>query len=226
MSSRQSEIAHNLKEVLESIDGKAKLVAVSKTYPTQDIQAAYNGGQRDFGENKVQDLFSKAQALEGNKDIRWHFIGGLQSNKINMLLKTPNLVSIHSIDSIKLLNKLLSKSLGTKVGVFLQYNTSGEEQKGGFESFEELLIAEKAIRESKGFYLQGLMTMGSIRSQDFEKSARECFAQLKELRDKLEVETGLEGLELSMGMSSDYTIAIELGTSWVRVGSAIFGPRK
>lgn len=222
MDSRQLQINKNLEDILARLDGRAGLVAVSKTYPAKDVELAYLQGQRDFGENKVQDLLDKSLDLQSScPKIHWHFIGKLQSNKINQLLRVPNLVSIHSIDSIKLLNKLLSKNVDKKIGLFLQYNTSGEKEKGGFESLEELLEAKGLLGSSESFYLQGLMTMGSIRSSDFEKSAKECFSQLRELSIKL----GQDSLELSMGMSQDFEIALEEGSSWVRVGSAIFGKR-
>lgn len=222
MDSRQKTIKENLINIRARLNGRAGLVAVSKTYPASDVELAYEQGQRNFGENKVQDLLEKAQTLETRcPDINWHFIGKLQTNKINHLLRVPTLVSIHSIDSIKLLNKLLNKKVDKKIGLFLQYNTSGEKEKSGLESFEELLEAKKLIEDSEGFYLQGLMTMGSIRSSDFEKSARECFSKLRELAKELNGDS----LELSMGMSQDFEIALEEGSSWVRVGSAIFGKR-
>ena len=226
MSSRQENLQQNLKDTLARLDGRAKLLAVSKTWPAVDAMHVYSGGQRDFGENKVQDLLEKATALQDDcPDIKWHFIGKLQSNKINQLLKTPNLISIHSIDSIKLLNKLLSKNVDKNVGLFLQYNTSNEEQKGGFRDFNELTEAAKMIQESEGFYLQGLMTMGSISGEDFKTSAKECFSKLNVLKQSLEKELKIDGLELSMGMSQDYEIALDEGSDWVRIGSAIFGSR-
>lgn len=231
MSVRSQEIEGSLKGILGEIGSPARLVAVSKTYPAGDVESAYKVGQRDFGENKVQELTEKAASLaESCPEIRWHFIGNLQSNKINILLKTPNLVSIHSIDSIKLLNKLLSKSPDTKIGIFLQYNTSGERQKSGFENYQDLLAAANALKSAEAsgsnFFFQGLMTMGSIRSEDFENAAKSCFEKLKELKSRLEEVEGFHGLELSMGMSSDFQIALECGSDWVRVGSAVFGKRK
>ncbi|MEX1099394.1 MAG: alanine racemase, partial [Bacteriovoracaceae bacterium] len=117
------------------------------------------------------------------------------------------------------------------IGLFLQHNTSGEQEKAGFRSFSELLEAALVLQEAqdkegpKRFYLQGLMTMGSIRTENFEESARECFEQLRSLRDEIEAQTKHSKLELSMGMSQDYEIAIEKGADWVRIGSNIFGSR-
>ncbi|MCO4754045.1 MAG: YggS family pyridoxal phosphate-dependent enzyme [Bacteriovoracaceae bacterium] len=226
MSSREESIQENLNLTLARLDGRAKLLTVSKTWPASDAMIAYNAGQRDFGENKVQDLLEKSLELEELcPDIKWHFIGKLQSNKINQLLKTPNLISIHSIDSIKLLNKLLSKKVDKKVGLFLQYNTSNEEQKSGFTDYDELVKACELTQQSECFYLQGLMTMGSISGEDFHQAAKECFSKLNGLKQSLEKELKIGTLELSMGMSQDFEIALEEGTDWVRVGSAIFGSR-
>lgn len=169
----------------------------------------------------MQELADKASELQRIcPEIRWHFIGSLQSNKINNLLKVPNLVSIHSIDSIKLLNKLLNKKIDTKVGVFLQVNTSGEMEKSGFEDFSQLQSAVESMK-SECFYLQGLMTIGKIRTDNFENDAKACFLRLNEYKDRLNI----DNLELSMGMSSDYKIAIAMGSNWIRIGSGIFGSR-
>ena len=227
MISRRDFVQKNLRETLADVTDKANLLAVSKTWPAEDVGLAYEAGQRDFGENKVQELKQKAEVLHPfSPGIRWHFIGHLQTNKISMLLKTPNLVSIHSIDRLKLLNKLLSKNISTRIGLFLQYNTSKEEEKAGFESWEELLEAAKILEGEEHFYLQGLMTIGSIRTTDFEESARKNFEELRSLRDELEANTKHSHLQLSMGMSQDFPIALKLGSDWVRIGSRIFGSRR
>ena len=224
----------SIKESIEQLNNTiapfkgASLLAVSKTKPASDIQIAYECNQRDFGENKVQELLEKSLELKKKcPDIKWHFIGGLQSNKINMLLKTQGLVSIHSIDSIKLLNKLLSKSIDKKIGIFLQINTSDEVEKGGFKAkdSEEIFSAVELIREHSHFYLQGLMTIGKIRTENFEEDAALCFKELVDLKSDICKSFDLETLELSMGMSSDYPMALKLGTNWVRIGSNIFGSR-
>ncbi len=217
-----------ISENLDSIRSKLKvgthLLAVSKTRPGHDIQEAYQAGQRDFGENKVQDLFKKSQDLK-QLEINWHFIGNLQSNKINQLIKVPNLVSIHSIDSIKLLNKLISKKIDNRIGVFLQVNTSEEEEKSGFTMYEELEEAFLLLNGQESFYLQGLMTIGKIRTESFESDARKCFGALVMLKEKLDKSHHLN-LELSMGMSQDFEIAQEFGSDWVRIGTDIFGKRE
>lgn len=215
-------IASEIKIIRDKLLPNVSLLAVSKTRPASMVEEAYKCGQRDFGENKVQDLLEKSQSLSDLDDISWHFIGHLQSNKINQLLQVVNLASIHSIDTSKLLFKILSKKTTKNIGLFLQVNTSGEAQKGGFSGdLDELQEAVLATRQSECFYLQGLMTIGKIRTESFEADARASFSKLVEIRDDL----GLPNLQLSMGMSSDFEIAQEYGTNWVRIGSQIFGSR-
>lgn len=218
-----SSISKNLSSISSKLNTNVKLLAVSKTRPESQIIEAINWGQKDFGENKVQDLEIKSKSLS-ELNINWHFIGHLQSNKINQILKVKNLVSIHSIDSIKLLNKLLAKKIDTKIGIFLQVNTSGEEEKGGFRDEGELEMAVKSFKDSTHFYLQGLMTIGKIRTNEFESDAKESFSKLANLKEKLDETYNLD-LELSMGMSQDFEIAQDYGSNWVRVGSDIFGVR-
>lgn len=236
MNNRQELIAENLSHFRNELQGhQAKLLAVSKTKPVSDIIAAYESGQRDFGENKVQDLLEKATELQNTcPEIRWHFIGHLQSNKINQLLKTPGLCAIHSIDSLKLLNKLLTKPLsksssdnssGEKIGLFLQINTSGESEKSGFESDDDIYEAVALTMQNDHFFLQGFMTIGRIRTENFEEDARECFESLVRLKENCASKFKLSHLELSMGMTQDYAIALKSGTNWIRIGSAIFGER-
>lgn len=223
--SRREQLSSNLNQFHKSIDGKASLLAVSKRFPASDVKLAYELGQRDFGENKVQELKDKATELKDLNDIKWHFIGHLQTNKINQLLSVPNLVSIHSVDRMKLLNKLLSQDLDRKLDLFLQFNTSGEDEKSGFEDYQQLLDAAKKVVSSTSYNLRGLMTMGKIRSDDFERDARACFSMLLGLKEKLEEDLNISNLELSMGMSSDFSHALEYKTSWIRIGTAIFGQR-
>lgn len=224
--SRAEQIKDQLEFYCKEIGGRAKLLAVSKTFPIEDIEIAWNFGQRDFGENKVQDLVEKAEALAALRPLRWHMIGHLQSNKINMLLKVPNLVSIHSIDRMSLVDKILVHRHTQKIGLFLQYNTSNESEKGGFESYKELKEAAfKIIDSESNFYLQGLMTMGKIRSDDFAEDARKCFSLLSKLRSDLKKDLEVSDLELSMGMSSDFYQALEFNSSWIRIGTGVFGSR-
>jgi pyridoxal phosphate enzyme (YggS family) len=213
VENRKSFIESNLKTILEKLDNKAKLIAVSKTYPASDVQIAYDFGQRDFAENKVQDLLEKAQSLRENcPEIRWHFIGNIQSNKVNLLARVPNLVAVHSIDSERILKKLSQKLQG--VDLFLQVNTSGESQKGGF------ILEEQIQKLIQNYKVHGLMTMGKIRTEQFEQEAQRCFSYLKQFRNKVD-----RSLKLSMGMSQDFHIALENETDFVRIGSQIFGSR-
>lgn len=212
-------IESNLKNIRSDINNNCQIIAVSKTKPVSMIIEALKAGQMHFGENKVQDLCDKANELQNYK-IKWHFIGNLQSNKINQLLKCPNLLSIHSIDSIKLLDKLLSKKTDNVIELFIQVNTSHESEKSGFELDFDFMQLISRINEHENFNFKGFMTIGKIRTDDFEKDARASF----EILNNLKLKYG-EHLELSMGMSRDYKIALEYNTNWIRVGSAIFGQR-
>jgi pyridoxal phosphate enzyme (YggS family) len=217
-------------ETINSSLGDSSLVAVSKYSPLEDIHHAYEWGQRDFGENRVPDLVLKASGLKQLHcdKIRWHFIGKLQSNKINQLFKIPDLYSIHSVDSLKLLKKLYQKQsqiLGDTLFYFLQVKTSDEEEKSGLSSKEELYEAISFIEENKkGSKLKffGLMTMGKMRTKEFEKEARQCFKSLIRLRKDIHRDFSFTDLKLSMGMSQDYKIAVELESDFVRIGSALF----
>lgn len=210
--------------------GKTTLVAVTKYSPVEDMLMAYESGLFDFGENKVQDLAMKSQSFvdKGLLSIRWHFIGHLQSNKVRDLFKIKSLTAIHSVDSLKLLqemykreHELVSKSLS----FFLQMNTSGEEEKSGFESLAELKVALDLIMTKEGSKLkfEGLMTMSSIRAEDFEAAAHSSFGKLKLIKEELLKDyKELKELKLSMGMSQDYKIALSYDTDYVRIGSALF----
>lgn len=224
---RKAALKFSLNQVLESLNKKTNLVAVSKMKPFSDIALLYEIGHLDYGENKVQELKEKADILSPTcPDIRWHFIGHLQTNKINNLLKINQLVSIHSIDSIKLLNKILSKiPANKKLGLFLEVKTTDEEEKSGFTDIEELKEAIKSIQENEYFFFQGLMTMGKIRTDDFEKDAKLSFQKLVELKKELIHQGVCDKVELSMGMSQDFEWAVQMGSNYVRVGSKIFGAR-
>ena len=213
-------LVENLRKVNSELQGsKAHLLVVSKTRSAQEIRTLYEAGQRHFGENKVQELLEKDAALSDLKDLRWHLIGHLQSNKVNKLKEISRLVAIHSVDSLSLVQKL-TQALPPQVDYFLQVNTSGEEEKSGFESLEELKEAI-AYLKAQHHEARGFMTMGTIRTEDVEGEARRCFKKLIELRDSLQNHQN-KPLELSMGMSGDYLIAREMGSDWVRVGSKIF----
>lgn len=192
--------------------GKTQLIAVTKTRPISDIEQLYRLGQRDFGENRVLDLIEKSQKLIKYNDIRWHMIGSLQRNKIKSLLKINNLVAIHSVSSLKMIEELNKYDLG-KIKIFLQMNTSDETEKDGFKSLSELKKASETLHAP----IFGLMTMGKIRTDNFKEDALHSFKKLQQTRDNLN-----KTLKLSMGMSQDYTLALQLGTDFVRVGSKLF----
>ncbi len=218
-------IKENYERVLQGIKSRAQLIVVSKTRTIDEIQEVIHLGHKEFGENKVQELGIKSEHFK-DMNINWHFIGHLQSNKINQLLKCANLASIHSIDRLSLLEKILEKKTENSIGLFLQVNTSHEEEKSGFhlENENEINQAVKLIEQSRCFYLQGLMTIGKIRTDKFEKDANDCFEALLSLKAKLDKAHDLD-LQLSMGMSQDYEIALKYQSSWVRIGTEIFGAR-
>jgi pyridoxal phosphate enzyme (YggS family) len=219
-----------IQDRLQTIKNNLKntqLIAVTKYSPIEDVVLAYEANHFDFGENKVQDLKEKALVFTNQNllKVRWHFIGHLQSNKAKDLLKIPNLYAIHSVDSIKLLQELIKhQSLlqSNKVKIFLQVNTSNEEEKSGFENQEELEAAVMLLMNQSRLEFFGLMTMGTIRTENFEGEARRCFLELKKIKMEIEKKFHLSHLNLSMGMSQDYLVAVESGSDFVRIGSAIF----
>ncbi len=227
---KKTEIAKNLVAIKKQIKN-ANLVAVTKYSPIEDLVAAYAANQFDFGENRVADLKEKADYFFANnlKKVKWHFIGHLQTNKVRDLLKIPNLYAIHSIDSLKLLEEIIKREqdfVGTELKIFFQVNTSHEEEKSGFESAEELNLALDFLlsrSSSSKLKFQGLMTMGTIRTDDFASEASRCFKDLAAIALGIERARNLKfKVELSMGMSQDYKIALECGSDYIRVGSAIF----
>ncbi|WP_127716026.1 YggS family pyridoxal phosphate-dependent enzyme [Halobacteriovorax sp. HLS] len=230
LTARFNELRKNIVGVnSEQKKAQITLVAVTKYSPIEDIQYSYEIGHRAFGENRVLDLQEKADsfAAEGITDIEWHFIGHLQSNKVIRLLKTPGLKYIHSVDSLSLLQNILTKEdqlRSDRVGLFLQVNTSDEDEKYGFPTYDSLAGALNLFLEATDskFFLAGLMTMGKIRTDNQIDDARKCFIKLKEYRHRLFEDFGVEGLKLSMGMSADYIVAIEEGADFIRVGSTIF----
>ena len=203
----------------------AQLVAVSKIKPVADIMALYNAGQRDFGENYVQELADKQPKLPN--DVRWHFIGHLQSNKVKYI--APFVHLIHGVDSLKLLkeiNKQAAKA-GRIISCLLQMHIAEEETKFGFN--EEELTAAVAEIQTSGAYehikVEGLMGMASF-SDDLHKVQREM-QFLKKLFDQFKaIQSPQLNLSiLSMGMSGDYALAVEEGSNMVRIGSLLFGAR-
>lgn len=202
------------------------LVAVSKTHPADAISEAYDFGVRDFGENKVQELEEKAQNLP--KDIRWHFIGHLQSNKVKFI--APFIYLIHGVDSFKLLgeiNKQAEKS-DRIISCLLQVYIAKEESKFGLDENElEDLVQSEAVKNMKNVKIIGLMGMATY--TDKEEIVRQEFRNLKSIFDKLKTRhlpPNFDLQEISMGMSGDYVIGQEEGSTMVRIGTAIFGQRE
>ena len=201
-----------------------RLVAVSKTKPLELLMEAYEHGQRVFGENYVQELIGKASEMPN--DVVWHYIGPLQSNKSNLLVKNvlpyAAELCVETVATEKLANKLnkaVSEFEGKTLKVFVQVNTSGEESKSGVTPGPEVIQVAKHIVEScENLKLIGLMTIGAPGDVS-------AFDVLSKCRDETQEALGLSGLELSMGMSGDFEKAVEKGATNVRVGSTIFGNR-
>lgn len=200
--------------------GEITLLAVTKTFPVETIQEAYDLGLRDFGENRVQEVIPKIAKL--NADTRWHLIGQLQTNKINKVI--GKFALIHSIDSLSLAEAFSSRLGGGSQNVLLEVHTSGEESKAGVAPELTLETAEK-ISKLPGLKLRGLMTVGPL--TDNLSKRRDSFKKLKGIFEAIKVTAvGGAGFSiLSMGMSGDFEMAIEEGSTLVRVGTALFGPR-
>ena len=210
-------IEGNLKHIKETIPSNIVLVAVSKTKPNEMIMEAYSAGQRDFGENYVQELVDKHEQLP--KDIRWHFIGHLQSNKVKYI--APFVYLIHGVDSFSLLQEINKQGQKNNrvIDCLLQIFIAQEETKFGldFKEAEELLNSED-FKALKNISIKGFMAMAS--NTDNQEQVKTEFAALKKFSLQFP-----KYQTLSFGMSSDYQIAIEQGSSMIRVGSSIFGER-
>ena len=197
-----------------------KLVAVSKTKPVEIILEAYNLGLRDFGENKAQELKTKVAELP--KDINWHFIGHLQTNKVKEVVQVAEL--IHSVDSIKIAGEInkRARTIEKVQNILIEVNTSEEDTKFGLSSIEKVKEIALFCTEASNLNLCGLMTMAPF--TDNKKILRDCFIKLREMKENLNY-NGFNLKELSMGMTNDYEIAIEEGATIVRIGTALFGKR-
>jgi len=195
--------------------GNTTLVAVSKTKSAEEILKVYSLGIRDFGENYVQELVLKMDTLP--KDIRWHMIGHLQTNKVKEIVKR-NIYMIESVDSIKLAKEINKEAIKNNkiVNVLVEVNIANDINKTGCQ-LEELDNLIKEVRNLSNLNLKGLMTIAPNIEDDNE--IRKSFKKMQELKNKYELEL------LSMGMSSDYKIALEIGTNIVRIGTKIFGER-
>ncbi|MGB3590565.1 MAG: YggS family pyridoxal phosphate-dependent enzyme [Nonlabens sp.] len=221
-----SSIVDNLLRFRESVEPKAKLVAVSKTKPIEDLQVAYDTGQRIFGENKVQEMAEKYEKLP--KDIQWHMIGHLQRNKVKYL--APFVHLIHSIDSPRLLKEVNKQALKENriIDCLFQVHIATEENKYGFDPAQLIeYVAQNEFKDLQNITIKGLMGMATL--TDDQEQIRKEFKTLATLAEKLR-DGNLLGpvhpcMELSMGMTGDYQLALEEGATMVRIGSAIFGSR-
>jgi len=220
------EIDKALNEIKTEIPENVTLVAVSKTKPNEVLMEAYQAGQRIFGENRVQELVPKSETLP--KDIEWHMIGHLQSNKIKYI--APFVSCIHSVDKVKLLREINKQAAKNErvIRVFLQFHIAEEETKFGLSLEEaEIYFASPEFAELNNIEIAGVMGMATF--TDNETQVRNEFKTLKSIFDKLKTSffsTLPSFKEISMGMSGDYKIAMEEGSTMVRVGSSIFGSRQ
>jgi pyridoxal phosphate enzyme (YggS family) len=220
------DIKANLEQVKKSFQNpNCKLVAVSKTKPLSDLQAAYAAGIREFGENKVQEIQAKQPEMPA--DTRWHMIGHLQSNKIKYI--APFIHLIHGVDSFKLLVEIdkQGKKIDRPIPVLLQIHIATEESKFGFDRDElEAMLSSTEFNNLTHVQIQGLMGMASFTEN--QEQIRTEFRGLKQLYEDLKkraLPSFVNLQELSMGMSGDYIIAQEEGSTMVRIGSSIFGAR-
>lgn len=219
-------LEENLKNVVKEIQLAAALagrnpteitlVAVSKGQTIDNIRVLYDLGVRDFAENRVVEALEKIQALPS--DIRWHFVGKLQKNKISKVL--GHFALIHSVDTRELAEKISQASLNAhlRTSVLIQANTSGESTKGGLKS-QEWESCYPDLLSYEGIKVDGLMTMAPLGGD--ETLVRSCFSELRHLAQRLEKMGGTLA-SLSMGMSQDFSIAIQEGATFVRIGSALF----
>ena len=216
-------IKENLEYIQSNLNDKVTLVAVSKTKPISAIKDAYAAGQRIFGENRVQELVDKEASLP--KDIEWHMIGHLQSNKVKYI--APFISLIHGVDSIKLLKEVNKQGLknNRRIKVLLQFHIATEATKFGFNLSEvQNHIANEDFSDLKGVEITGVMGMATFTSD--QRQVREEYRSLKEIHEALSTASLSKNFNtISMGMSGDYEIAVAEGSTMIRVGSSIFGAR-
>jgi pyridoxal phosphate enzyme (YggS family) len=214
-------IATNLHSIQSTIPSHVTLVAVSKTKPVADLMEAYAAGQRIFGENKIQEMTEKWQAMP--KDIEWHMIGHVQSNKVKYMV--PYVKLIHGVDSLKLLVEINRHAVRWRkhINCLLQVHIAEEDTKFGFDAQElDSLLQSEAYTTLTNVKVIGLMGMASF--TDNQDQIKREFEQLKQVYDTLAAQQP-QFTTLSMGMSGDYALAIDCGSTMVRIGSSIFGTR-
>ncbi len=215
----------NYRKILSTIPPGVRLVAVSKYKPVEDIERVYNAGQRIFGENKAQEMRAKHEVLP--KDIEWHFIGHLQTNKIKYIV--PYVSLIHSIDSLDLLREVNRAAVKAErvVPCLLQFHIAREETKFGLDEDEaKRLLASEEFQAMRNVRIDGVMGMGTFTDNKLQVSGE--FASLRHIFETLRgryFSGQAHFKEISMGMSDDYSIAIAEGSTLVRIGSSIFGAR-
>lgn len=214
-------IGYNIKKYLNEFSEKATLVAVSKTKPNKDLMEAYDAGQRIFGENKIQEMTDKSEALP--KDIEWHMIGHVQSNKVKDM--APYVTLVHAVHKLKLLKEIdkRAKENDRVIHCLLQVKIAKEDSKYGMDAAEvDKILASEAYQNMENTKIVGLMGMATL-TED-EAQINKEFAFLRQKFD--EVSSKNPALKiLSMGMSGDYKIALKNGSNMVRIGSSIFGER-
>jgi len=219
------DISENLHYLKKQVPHYITIVAVSKFQPIEKILAAYDAGHRDFGENYVQEMVNKYQILP--KDIRWHFIGHLQTNKVKYIIPFVHL--IHSVDSLKLLKEINKQAEKNQrvVSCLLQIHIAEEETKFGLSSQEALdILTNEELKSFQFIKIKGLMGMAT--NTDNTEQIRKEFQYLKNLFEQFKSTIQLPSVQfeiLSMGMSNDYPIAIECGSNAIRIGTLIFGER-
>ena len=213
-------IANRLCDIKNALPENVELVAVSKTKPVEDLMEAYNAGQRIFGENKIQEMSDKFEAMP--KDIQWHMIGHVQSNKVKFM--APYVALIHGVDTLKLLQEINKQAAKNNrvISVLLQVFIADEETKFGFDAAElSEIFNSNVLATHKNIQVKGLMGMATFTEN--QQQIKEEFTTLKSLYDQFKTTNNLS--ILSMGMSGDYMIAIDCGSTMVRIGSRIFGSR-
>jgi len=215
------DISENIKKYKNELPENVKLVAISKTKPNEDLMQAYNAGQRILGENKIQEMTDKWEALP--KDIEWHMVGHVQRNKVKYM--APFVSLIHAVDSLKLLKEINKRAKQNErtIDCLLQIKIAKEDSKFGIDAAEaEEILNSEAYSKMKHVNITGLMGMATF--TDDKEQVRSEFKHLKSVFDKFR-EQHPQLKELSMGMSGDYQIAVECGSTMVRIGSSIFGER-
>lgn len=222
-----TQITNQLEKVLQLLPENVRLAAVSKFHPIEDLTEAYQAGQRIFAESRVQELTAKAEVMP--KDIEWHFIGPLQSNKVKYIV--PFISMIQSVTSVKLFNEINRQALkiGRTIPILLEVHIADENTKSGFSREELPQIVESLLSDTNasGVKICGLMGMATFTDdrEQIRQEFRSLYTLFKEIKEKFFADSP-DFCEISMGMSGDFDLAIEEGSTIVRVGSMIFGERK